>query len=109
LVFSSIGVIDAGLGRNEDAIRECRRAAELLPINRDALEGPVYVKNLALAYAWSGDKDRALEELSRIVKLAHSVTFGELKFDPAWDSLRDDPRFAQLMQEAAQPIPLNQP
>jgi serine/threonine-protein kinase len=104
--FSSVGVIDAGLGCNEDAIRECRRAVELRPISQDALEGPDYVKNLALVYAWAGDRERAIEQLSAIVKVPNGPTSGELKLDPIWDSLRDDPRFEQLMAEATKPISL---
>jgi serine/threonine-protein kinase len=105
-ILSAVGVIDAALGRNEDAIRECREAVELRPINQDALEGPEYAKNLALVYACAGDRDRAIEQLSAIVKVPAGVVFGELKLDPVWDSLRDDPRFEQLMAEAAKPIPL---
>jgi serine/threonine-protein kinase len=103
---SWMGVIDAGLGRYEDAIRECRRAVELRPISHDALEGPEYVKNLALVYAWAGDRDRAIEQLSAIVKVPDGVPSGELKLDPIWDELRDDPRFAAIMSESAKPIPL---
>jgi tetratricopeptide (TPR) repeat protein len=105
--LSWAGVLDAGLGRNEQAFAECRKAVELQAISRDALEGPEYVKNLALVYAWTGNRDRAIEQLSTLVKLPHGPTFGELKLDPMWDALRDDPRFAQLMAEAAEPAVLN--
>jgi len=105
-VLAWVGVIDAALGRNEQAIAECRRAVELLPISRDAVEGPEFVKNLALVYAWAGERDRAIEQLLALVKLPIGPTVGELKFDPIWDALRDDPRFAQILAEAAKPIPI---
>ena len=101
------GIIDAGLGRYEQALAECRRAVELRPIGRDALEAPEYTTNLAWVNALAGNRDRAVELLSTVVKLPAGPTFGELKLDPRWDVLRDDPRFEQLLAEAAKPIPLN--
>jgi len=104
--LSWAGVIDCGLGRYEEGLDKCRRAAELRPISRDALEGPDNVLRLALAYAWSGQRDQAIEQLSAVVKVPNGPTYGDLKLDPVWDSLRDDPRFDQLMAEAAKPVPL---
>jgi TolB-like protein/Flp pilus assembly protein TadD/predicted Ser/Thr protein kinase len=105
-VFSSIGLIDAGLGRKEEALVEARKATELRPISSDALEGPLYATNLALVYAWTGERDRALEQLSTVVRVPDGPTYGELKLSPTWDDLRDHPRFEQLMTEAAKPVPL---
>ena len=45
---------------------------------------------------WLGEPDRALEELAKIAKTGIGVTYGDLRFNPAWDSIRDDPRFAQF-------------
>jgi tetratricopeptide (TPR) repeat protein len=60
--LSLLGMIDAGLGRKEEAIREGRRACELLPISRDAVDGVAFVVNFAQIYAWSGEKDLAIEQ-----------------------------------------------
>jgi serine/threonine-protein kinase len=103
-LLSEAGVIDAALGRKENAIAECRRAIELRPVARDALEGPEYVLNLAVAYVWLGENDQAIEQLSSIVNLPHGPSYGELKLDPCWDSLRDDPRFQKILSEAAKPL-----
>jgi hypothetical protein len=62
--------------------------------------------NLAQVYAWIGERDLAIEQLSSLVKLPCGPSFGELKLDPMWDDLRDDSRFAQIMADAAAPIPL---
>ncbi len=105
--LSDFGVIDAGLGRKEDAVREGRKAVELRPLSGDALEGPENVQRLATTYALLGEKDLALEQLSLIARVPAGLTYADLKFDPVWDVLRDDPRFAQLMAEAVKPIPLN--
>ena len=53
-----LGLIDAGLGRREEALREGRRAVELLPVEKDQFGGNVMIKYLAMIAAWLGDKDR---------------------------------------------------
>lgn len=99
--WSRLGLIDAGLGRKEDAIREGRRACELLPVTKDAMDGPSCVTNLAMIYAWTGEKDLALEQLAISAKIPAGITYGELKLYPQWDSLRSDPRFEQIVASLA--------
>jgi TolB-like protein/Flp pilus assembly protein TadD len=99
--WSRLGLIDAGLGRKEDAIREGRRACELLPIAKDAMDGPNYITNLAMIYAWTGEKDLALEQLAMAAQIPSGVTYGELKLYPQWDSLRDDARFQKIVASLA--------
>jgi TolB-like protein/class 3 adenylate cyclase/Flp pilus assembly protein TadD len=102
--WSRLGLIDAGLGRKEDAIREGRRACELLPASKDAVDGPSYITNLAMIYAWTGEKDLAFEQLAISAKIPAGVTYGELKLYPQWDSLRGDPRFEKLVAALAPKI-----
>jgi tetratricopeptide (TPR) repeat protein len=104
VILSEAGVIDAALGRKEDALAECRRAIELRPVARDALDGPEFVMNLAVAFVWLGENDQAIEQLSSIVNLPHGPSYGELKLNPCWDSLRDDPRFQKILEDAAKPL-----
>jgi serine/threonine-protein kinase len=99
--WSRLGLIDAGLGRKEDAIREGRRACELLPASKDAVDGPSYITNLAMIYAWTDEKDLAFEKLAISAKIPAGVTYGELKLYPQWDSLRGDPRFEKLVAALA--------
>jgi TolB-like protein len=104
--WSRLGLIDAGLGRKEDAIREGRRACELLPVTKDSVDGPNYITNLAMIYAWTGEKDLALEQLAIAAQIPSGVTYGELKLYPQWDLLRGDPRFEKIVASlapAAQP------
>src|SRR5262249_24940295 len=61
-VLVEISKVDAGLGRKEEAISEARRAVDLLPIAKSAVNGPDNIANLALVYAWTGERDRALEQ-----------------------------------------------
>ena len=75
----------------------------MLPITKDAVDGPSYVTNLAMIYAWVGEKDRALEELARSAQVPGGVTYGELKLFPQWDTLRGDPRFEKIVAALASP------
>ena len=98
--FRAIAIIDAGLGRKEDAIREARRAVDLVPIANDSVNGPIYVDNLAQVYAWTGERDRALEQLEIVAKIPNGPTYGDLRFNPCWDSLRGDKRFDKIVAAA---------
>jgi TolB-like protein/class 3 adenylate cyclase/Flp pilus assembly protein TadD len=96
-----LGVADAALGNKEDAIREGRRAVELLPVTKDAIIGPLLVQNLALIYAWTGEKDLAFEQLTIAAKLPGFLSYGELRLHPYWDPLRGDPRFDKIVASLA--------
>ena len=98
--FVRIATYDAGLGRKEDAIREALRAVELMPIAKDSVNGPFLVTGLALVYAWTGERDRALEQLEKVATIPAGVTYGDLRFNPCWDSLRGDPRFDKIVAAA---------
>jgi TolB-like protein len=97
--------VDAGLGRKEDAIREALQAVDLMPIAKDSYWGPGQVTNLALVYAWTGERERALEQLQVVAKIPvggseSGATYGDLKFNPRWDDLRGDPRFEKIVAAA---------
>ena len=96
-----LGLIDAALGRKEDALREGRRAVELHPVEKDALRGPVMIEHLAMIAAWVGDNDLACEQLAVAVRPPSDVSYGELKLLPYWDPLRGDPRFEQIVASLA--------
>jgi len=102
--FADVARLDAGLGRKEEAIREAQRAVDLQPIAKDSLNGPAWVTNLALVYAWTGERDRALEQLEIVATIpGYSTTFpsyGDLRFNPCWDSLRGDKRFDKIVAAA---------
>jgi len=96
-----LGMIDAGLGRKEDAIREGRRAVELLPVKRDAINGMRVREFLAVIYAWVGEKDLACEQLAANTSLPGSTSYGQLRLHPYWDPLRGDARFEQIVRSIA--------
>lgn len=101
--LSLLGMIDAGLGRNDEAVREGRRACELLPISKDGVDGPAFAVNLAQIYAWIGHKDLAIEQIAALQKVPSYLTYGVLKLHPQWDDLRGDPRFENLVAAQAPP------
>jgi tetratricopeptide (TPR) repeat protein len=98
--FALAACLDAGLGRKEEAIREARRAVDLVPIAKESYWGPEAVANLALVYAWTGERDRALEQLEIVATIPAGPSYGDLKFNPCWDSLRGDPRFDKIVAAA---------
>jgi len=100
-LLSTLGIIDAALGRKQDAIQEASHATEILPISKDAETGPGLVTNLAIVYAWTNEPELAFQELTISVNNRVSIFYGELKLDPAWDPLRKDPRFDKLLAELA--------
>jgi TolB-like protein/Flp pilus assembly protein TadD/tRNA A-37 threonylcarbamoyl transferase component Bud32 len=98
----AIGVVDAALGNKEDAIREGHRAIELVPVSKNAIDGARLIHYLAVIYAWTGNKDGAIERLTEAVKLPGShVSYGDLRLNPFWDPLRGDPRFEAIIASVA--------
>jgi len=96
-----LGLIDAALGHKEEALREGRRAVELLPVEKDAIRGPAMIKYLAMIAAWVGDNDLACQQLVVAARPPLTVTYGQLKLLPFWDPLRGDPRFEQIVASLA--------
>ncbi len=85
-----LGLIDASLGRKEEALREGRRAVELLPPTKDALNGTEVLYFCAVICAWTGERDQAIEQLETLAKLPAGVSYGEIRLDPFWDPLRGE-------------------
>jgi serine/threonine-protein kinase len=99
-----LGVIDAALGRKEEALREGRRAVELLPVGKDPFNGTLMIKYLAMIAAWVGEKDLACEQIITVVRSPTGglhLSYGELKLMPFWDPLRGEPCFEQIVASLA--------
>jgi TolB-like protein/Flp pilus assembly protein TadD len=95
------GLILAALGQKAEAIAEGKRAVELLPESRDAFDGPQFTASLAQIYAWTGETDEAFRLLDHLLSVPNGIAVSILKLDPAWDSLRKDPRFQALIDKYA--------
>ena len=96
-----LGLIKAALGRKEEALREGRRAVELVPVEKDAIRGPAMHRYLAKIAAWVGDNDLACEQLAIATPVPSGVSYGQLKLMPWWDPLRGDPRFEKIVNSLA--------
>jgi tetratricopeptide (TPR) repeat protein len=92
-----LGQIFAGLGRKDDAIREGKRAVELLPESKDALDGPIMTLALAQIYTMVGDFASATPLLEHLLTTPGGITVALLKLDPEWDPLRGNPRFEKIV------------
>jgi hypothetical protein len=100
-LLSQLAVVDALLENKEAAVSEAKRAVEMLPISKDALQGPGILINLAVVYAWTNELDAAFATLDSLTKTPKGIYYGPLKLDPIWDLLRKDPRFEKLLTELA--------
>jgi TolB-like protein/Flp pilus assembly protein TadD len=103
----NLGLVDAFMGRKEEAIREARRAVELMPESKDALDGSLLSAYLALVYVRVGEKDLALPLIERLLKISgpvdsadYSITVNDLKYRWEWDPIRNDPRFQKLIDHS---------
>lgn len=96
-----LGLIDAALERKEDALREGRRAVELLPVEKDAINGPRMIVQLAMIAAWVGQKELACEQLAMAVRPPAPISYGQLKLLPFWDPLRGEPCFEKIVASLA--------
>src|SRR5436189_1342017 len=99
-----LGVIDAALGRKDDALREGQRPLELLPVKKDPINGMLVIKYLAMIAAWVGEKDLACEQIITVVRSPTGgldLSYGELKLMPFWDPLRGDPCFEKIVASVA--------
>src|SRR2546429_7286540 len=96
-----LGLIDAGLGRKEEALREGRRAIELLPVEKDFTDGLQMIEYFPQIAAWVGEKDLACEQLAIAARLRGFVSYGGLKLFPWWDPLRGGPCFEKIVASLA--------
>jgi tetratricopeptide (TPR) repeat protein len=96
-LIAMLALVHAMRGRKDDAIAMGRRAVDLLPIARDAYDGPLLATKLAAIYAHFGEADRTLDLLTELVTIPNGPTSGTLRVEPEWNPVRDDPRFTKLL------------
>jgi len=96
---SSLGIAYAGLGRKEDAVREGKLAVEILPVSKEAMRGPYRLEDLARIYVMVGEHDKAIAQLEYLLSIPGPLSVPLIQLDPAWDPLRNHPRFRKLVAE----------
>jgi tetratricopeptide (TPR) repeat protein len=99
--FSELAWIYVCLGRNADALRLAREAAESMPIERDAVLGMNFLVGLAQIEAHTGQSEEAVKLLQQLLTIpaGEYVSVARLKIDPVWDPIRNDPGFQKLLSE----------
>jgi len=95
---SALGVAYAGLGREDDAIREGKLAVEMLPVSKETMRGPYRLEDLARIYVMVGEYNAAIGQIQYLLSIPGIISVPLLRLDPAWDPLRDDPRFGDLLR-----------
>src|SRR6267378_128425 len=104
-LLGELAIAEASLGENEEALHHARHAAEMLPPNVDAVGGATCQMQLVAVLVMIGDRDAIFEQLSKLVKLPFGLlSHGDLKLNPVWDAIRDDPRFDHILAESALPL-----
>jgi len=93
--------VDAGLGQKESAVREAEHAIELMPISKDLYDGTLVLEGLAQVYAWSGERDRAIEIVQKLVTMPGYINYARLKLHPLWSPLRGDARIEKIVNSWA--------
>jgi serine/threonine-protein kinase len=92
-----LGLALAYLGQKEEAIREGRRAVELVPLTKDLATASYDQHQLARIYILVGEQEKALDQLEPLLKMPGFLSPGWLKIDPNFDPLRKNPRFQKLV------------
>ena len=93
--------VDAGLGQKDLAIREAQHAIDLMPVSKDIYDGALVLEGLAQVYTWSGDRDRAIELVQKLLTMPGYTNYGRLKLHPLWSPLRGDSRFEKIVASLA--------
>ena len=97
--MTALSWVYLALGRNADALRLSRQAADSISIEKDALAGPIFQNGLAQIEARAGAPEEAIKRLRRLLSIPAGgvVSIAPLKIDPVWDPIRDRPDFQQLL------------
>jgi hypothetical protein len=101
LHLSALGLIDAYLGRKEEALREALQGVALLPVAKNSLDGADALYCSAVICALTGERDLAFQQLEVLAKIPAGTTYGDLRLNPYWDSLRGDPHFEKIVNSLA--------
>jgi serine/threonine-protein kinase len=98
----ALAVAEALAGQKEEAISLAKRASSL---QNDALDGPSWIINEAHVQLLVGNRSEAMDAIELVLKIPSGMTVNHVELDPTWDSLRDDPRFKQILAKGSPPPP----
>ena len=97
--MTALAWVYCAVGRKADALRVARQAAELIPVEKDALTGSSLQQGLAQIEARAGAPEEAVKRLRHLLSIpaGHVISSARLKIDPVWDPIRNRPDFQQLL------------
>ena len=98
--------MEAILGHKEEALRCADRSVEIMPESLDALDGVNYAKIRAKIYDWTGEKERALAEYTRLLRIPSPYFMNVHEMKRGFSTLHGDPRFEALLNDPANNAPL---
>ncbi len=92
------GLAYAGLGRNKEALRLARESIAKDPLSVDAFLGTFHLELAALIFVRTGAYEEAIDQLEVLLSVPSKTSRALFRLDPAWDPLRDHPRFRKLVE-----------
>ncbi len=101
ITLTALAWVYVCLGRDGDALRVARQAADSLPVEKDAIAGRTFLAGLAEIEARTGRADEAVKILRQLITApaGQFISIARLKIDPVWDPIRNDPGFQKLTSE----------
>jgi tetratricopeptide (TPR) repeat protein len=95
---SALGIVYAGLGMRDDAVREGEKGRELQPLSADAMKAPFRIYAMAQIFLLLGEDELAIDELESLMAIHSDFNPGVLRMSPLWDPIRSNPRFVALVE-----------
>jgi hypothetical protein len=101
---NALALAHAASEGREEALSQARRATDLVPVERDAVGGPIVGAQAAFVHAWAGDVEGAMERLERLARLPNGFTAAGLRLEPLAQPLRTHPRYERLLELAGRSL-----
>jgi serine/threonine-protein kinase len=104
-LIGDLALTSMGLGDKAAAFKLIERAMAVIPIEKDAVAGPIPIEILARVSARMGEPDRAMAALEKLLSIPYDGALAQnvpltpalLRLDPMFDPLRNDSRFQKLV------------
>ena len=108
-LLEGLALTNMFLGNRAAALSWAERAIAAVPVEKDAMTGPRELEILARVAAQTGEPDRAIAALQKLLSIPYSGAMVEsvpltpalLRLDPMFDPLRNDAGFQKLIAPSA--------